>query len=1051
MTCFCIGRGSFKEALRKGDVAVALAHLENDPLFTARAHFSNGDTLWHIAAAGGHLPLLQAIAARLSAVWPTPDQPVVLQPNPPFQRRSNPFQRISDGLRGRVPDPSRLPLAAFVNTPNLLGQTALMRACKRGHTGCIQFLLSIGANAWYRDRANCTVLHYATLHDQGACIEVLLQHPSSARPPAGTRQSLVRLVDLPNFCGYTAAHFAAIAHKPRAMAALLAGGANIAARCWSEGNDWISGPAGSTPLHLAARRGDIELCKMVMSHYLEILRDNGTPDPRLHSDARGMQPYHRAAERGCRELAEMLMPSTPLSYIFGSDIVRLYKVPKLNALASAALQTSLLTQINEREAEATERRQLATQAAVAAARTAAAGVVSSGGGGSVTGAGPGSAVDPVPVGGSAAAAAAADRKSISRASSLVNDAIRFVRRQSLGRLDSLRRRLHGSEKLQGPEFSQELRGISQQLNHVEGGSEAAAGAQAGFSGYGGGRGGGAGTISGASGTDSYTAATATWSTGHPVVAFANGMILSRTSAAVGAGPAVEYDRKDALLSEAANGTAATGAAPLLLAGSERSALLGPMAVGVAVESTSQVPFAAGSAAASAVLTLAAAAAAAVVSAGRTAAASVGGISPVRGSSFNSEHLSFLPSTSPQLLQRVGSGSHGSAGPARPLTMKPAASLPVGTYANGSSDQGDRNVGARVVHATPASNTGGPLATTLDSLAGGSPPVVTFRGIPGTAAYRSASLPMQALPPPLSFQQVVSPFALPALQATSLARCSGTPLGGSPRFSLNGDSGDGYPGGCSPPLMPTILSVPGATSALQTVRECHPTDEADAHGLDNVGMEGTSTLASQRAVWCAPQALLGPSGGSAFQGLDSLRRPLAGPGTSAAAADADTAGVIVVRRVSGEYITGRVVAGGSGDLIGGSPGLGAMYLPGALGCETLGSGSINRYRMGGCGMSVTTGRPISGKLQVSAGSCTTAGMVVAAAGEVSAFGGAAPGTIGSDTSEDYCGVCFERPAFLHIKPCKHALCAECSREVTRMVETQPPLCPFCRGIVHGFGC
>ncbi|GIM14073.1 hypothetical protein Vretimale_17103 [Volvox reticuliferus] len=259
------------------------------------------------------------------------------------------------------------------------------------------------------------------------------------------------------------------------------------------------------------------------------------------------------------------------------------------------------------------------------------------------------------------------------------------------------------------------------------------------------------------------------------------------------------------------------------------------------------------------------------------------------------------------------------------------------------------------------------------------------------------------------------------EATSLARCSGTPLGGSPRFSLNGDSGDGYPGGCSPPLMPTILSVPGATSALQTVRECHPTDEADAHGLDNVGMEGTSTLASQRAVWCAPQALLGPSGGSAFQGLDSLRRPLAGPGTSAAAADADTAGVIVVRRVSGEYITGRVVAGGSGDLIGGSPGLGAMYLPGALGCETLGSGSINRYRMGGCGMSVTTGRPISGKLQVSAGSCTTAGMVVAAAGEVSAFGGAAPGTIGSDTSEDYCGVCFERPAFLHIKPCKHALC------------------------------
>jgi hypothetical protein len=48
-------------------------------------------------------------------------------------------------------------------------------------------------------------------------------------------------VDLPNFSGYTAAHVATVANKQRALAALLAGGANIAARCWSEGADWISG------------------------------------------------------------------------------------------------------------------------------------------------------------------------------------------------------------------------------------------------------------------------------------------------------------------------------------------------------------------------------------------------------------------------------------------------------------------------------------------------------------------------------------------------------------------------------------------------------------------------------------------------------------------------------------------------------------------------------------------------------------------------------------------------------------------------------------------
>ncbi|GLI67899.1 hypothetical protein VaNZ11_012223 [Volvox africanus] len=1020
MACFCLGRASFKESLRKGDVAAALVHLEHDPLTTARTLFHNGDTLWHIAAAGGHVPMLQALAARLSAVWPTPDQQVVSQLHAPFPRRSNPFQSISDGLWGRVPGVFHLPLAAFVNMPNLLGQTALMTACKRGHTGCIQFMLSIGADAWYRDRANCTVLHYAALHDQGACIEVLLQHPSSARPPAGARPSLVRLVDLPNFCGYTAAHFAAVNHKPRAMAALLAGGANIAARCWSEGSDWISGPAGSTPLHLAARRGDIELCKMMMSHYLEILRDNGTPDPRLHSDARGMQAYQRAAERGFYELAEMLMPSTPITYIFGSDVVRLYNVPKLKALASAALQASLLTQINEREAEATERRHLTTLMAASAARIAAAATVTACRGGSVTGAGGGSTVTPV-----AAGVGAADSKPISRASSLLNDAMRLVRRQSLRRLDSFRRRRQGSEKWQGHEFSQELRGMSQHSRTLDGGSEAAAGAQAGFSGYGGGRGGGTRTMSGTSAIDIHTTAAAVpWPSDYPA-AFAG-----------------EYGRKDDFLSVAENGATATGAAPLLLARSERSALLGPPAAGATVEGNSQIPLAAGSAAASAVLALAAAAAAAVVTAGRTAA-SVGGISPVRGSSFDSDHLPFLPPMSPQLIQGLGLGPGGrdNAGSPLPVAMKPAA--PAAAYTNGESHQGNRNVGVRAVYATAASNADGHSTSSLDCVAGGSPTGVSSRGIPGVAAYRFASLPIQSLLPPAA-----TPFALPVLQATPLDRCSATPVGGSPRFSINGDSGDSYPGGCSPPLMPIIPSVPGAMLGLQTVRECHPTDEGDEQdGLVNMGMERASMQASKYAVLCASQAWLGPGVASALQASDSMPRLLMGPGTSAGATAADAAGMVVVRRLSGEYIAGRVTAGGVSELMGGSPRSGALQLPGALGCETLGSGSINHHRMGGYSIAATAGPPGSGRLRVSAGSA----VAVAAPDDLIAGGGAAAGALGSDTSEDFCGVCFERPALLHIIPCKHALCGECSREVTRMVETQPPLCPFCRGIVHAFAC
>lgn len=77
-----------------------------------------------------------------------------------------------------------------------------------------------------------------------------------------------RLVDLGNFCGYTPLHYAAAANKPCALAALMAGGANIACRTWSEGSDWVSGRRGSTALHLAARRGDEDMCKAILRHYV---------------------------------------------------------------------------------------------------------------------------------------------------------------------------------------------------------------------------------------------------------------------------------------------------------------------------------------------------------------------------------------------------------------------------------------------------------------------------------------------------------------------------------------------------------------------------------------------------------------------------------------------------------------------------------------------------------------------------------------------------------------------------------------------------------------
>ncbi|KAI8462692.1 MAG: hypothetical protein J3K34DRAFT_447023 [Monoraphidium minutum] len=74
---------------------------------------------------------------------------------------------------------------------------------------------------------------------------------------------------------------------------------------------------------------------------------------------------------------------------------------------------------------------------------------------------------------------------------------------------------------------------------------------------------------------------------------------------------------------------------------------------------------------------------------------------------------------------------------------------------------------------------------------------------------------------------------------------------------------------------------------------------------------------------------------------------------------------------------------------------------------------------------------------------------------------ARGGSGSDwsvSSDDLCGVCFDRPNSLHVLGCGHLLCVPCYR---RLLRTSPPAgssaaagapwpcCPFCRGRIDGF--
>ena len=70
-----------------------------------------------------------------------------------------------------------------------------------------------------------------------------------------------------------------------------------------------------------------------------------------------------------------------------------------------------------------------------------------------------------------------------------------------------------------------------------------------------------------------------------------------------------------------------------------------------------------------------------------------------------------------------------------------------------------------------------------------------------------------------------------------------------------------------------------------------------------------------------------------------------------------------------------------------------------------------------------------------------------------------GTSGSEwsvSSDDLCGVCFDRPNSLHVQGCGHLLCIPCYRRVLRTSGSgqggggsSTPSCPFCRGPIEGF--
>ncbi|PNW78288.1 hypothetical protein CHLRE_09g403500v5 [Chlamydomonas reinhardtii] len=220
---------------------------------------------------------------------------------------------------------------------NCKGQTPLMYACYAGCPELVRLLLERGADPWAGDRCGQrTALHYAAMSGSAGCIAALMAHTPPhmlnrplPRPGSTGASAGCRYVDARSLCGLTPLHYAAYfacdpptttigansrpgsvsgsapvsttvtADALAALRELLRHEPSLNAVSTSESYDMVlTCAAASTPLHMAAVRGNLGAARDILHHYA--LRSASTTghwvaDPRTRADAARQFPWQVAS------------------------------------------------------------------------------------------------------------------------------------------------------------------------------------------------------------------------------------------------------------------------------------------------------------------------------------------------------------------------------------------------------------------------------------------------------------------------------------------------------------------------------------------------------------------------------------------------------------------------------------------------------------------------------------------------------------------------------------------------------------------------------------
>lgn len=135
---------------------------------------------------------------------------------------------------------------ASVDVLNSLRQTPLHLALIVGNEPAVEVLLREGASVLLRDRNGNTALHLALKYPSLGCMRLVLSHRLAAK-----------IVDAPDFDGYSPLHLAVLLNKPEAVNLL------IKANCDINVSD---GRSGRTPLYHAIALQREHLVKQLVSH-----------------------------------------------------------------------------------------------------------------------------------------------------------------------------------------------------------------------------------------------------------------------------------------------------------------------------------------------------------------------------------------------------------------------------------------------------------------------------------------------------------------------------------------------------------------------------------------------------------------------------------------------------------------------------------------------------------------------------------------------------------------------------------------------------------------